>query len=56
MEDDLDDSAETTARDTVFTSKNFRKKQKFREKQKEKKRKARSQNSKYNTHDKDEMS
>ena len=56
MEEDLDDSADTTTPNTLTTSRNYRRKLKQREKLKEKRKTKRLQTSKFNTHDKDEVS
>ena len=55
MEEDFDDSADTTTLDELTTYRNYRTNQKFHEKRKEMKMKTRLQTSRLNTRDKDEM-
>ena len=56
MEEDLDDSADTTTPDTLITDTKFQQKLRQRAKRKEQRKIARLQNPRLNTHDKDEMS
>ena len=56
MEEDLDDSADTTTPDALPTNTKLRRKQRQRAKQQEQRKLARFQNRILNTHDKDEMS
>ena len=56
MEEDLDDSADTTTPDALNTDRKLQKKLRQYAKQKEKRKIARLQNPRLNTHDKDEMS
>ena len=56
MEEDVDDSADTTTPDALITDTKLRNKLRFRARRKEKRNITRLQNSRLNTHDKDEMS
>ena len=56
MEEDVDDSADTTTPDALTTNTKLRKKLRQRAKQQEQRKIARLQKSNLYTHDKDEMS
>ena len=56
MEEDLDDSADTTTPDALNTDRKLQKKLRRHAKHKQQRKIARLQNTTLNTHDKDEMS